>query len=330
MDQDIQRRLLLCNEGRQIEYLRTACQSEDGLAWCRQRFQWDQVLEWMWQERQGDWQLLSLWPLPEELAKFLQLLMPSNYDGERLAGILFPHPGSYHLHQENGWKEPHPIALSGRLAKVVCHRILEMTHFPYHLKARLTPDGCSVAPPSQGARILLRQVPLEASKAEAVGYGAKDTGEMGGGAAGALLLEAGSELQDEARRQLAKLNREIGDTFLTPAYGRLAQAGTRWVVHIVSILKHTPQGAWCPHPEKLEEGVYRALELLSEKRVESFAISALATGEGRVTPDLSARLMLGAMRKFFRLHPDSPMQVTVCLPSDRDLAAFESELARRN
>lgn len=328
MMQELQKRLLLANEARQIDLLREACLSPEGQQWCLQRFAWEDILEWMWQERNGDFNLLERWAIPEGLRPLLECLVPQGYQSDKLAGLLFPRPSNYQLNVQTGWKAPHPFPLEGRLARIVRNRILEIPKLPHNLKARATLDGCVIRVASnQASRISLEQIPLEESGAEVVAYGAKDNGEMGGGAAGCLLVEAGSALEDAARKELDHRSREIGEVFLTPAFGRLLERGTLWVCHIISILKHTPQGSYCPHPERLKDGVYEAMRLAQDQELETMAISALATGEGRVAPEHSARLMLGAARRFFREHPESALRLVVCLPSDRDLSAFERELS---
>lgn len=326
--QELQKRLLMANESKQIALIREACQSPEGRQWCLQRFVWEDILEWMWQEHDGDFALLAMWPIPESLSPLLECLVPQGYDQDKLARLLFPAATNYHLNVETGWVTPRVVPLSGRLSKILRNRILELTRLPHHLKARATLDGCVIKVASrQTSRISLEQIPLEESGAEVVAYGAKDNGEMGGGAAGCLLVEAGPALENAARKELDHRSREIGEAFLTPAFGKLLERGTLWVCHIISIIKHTPQGSYCPHPERLKDGVYEAMCLAQKQGLESMAISALATGEGRVAPEHSARLMLGAARRFFRDHPESPLRLVVCLPSDRDLSAFERELS---
>lgn len=181
------------------------------------------------------------------------------------------------------------------------------------------------APPRElEGRINLCRDRLENARTQAVCYGAKDTGEMGGGAAIAVYQACGPQLLDSLREGLAKTSREVGEVVVTPAF--LHPEATH-VGHIISIKTRTSRGDWCPAPENLGQGVYRALEKLDGK-VKTVALSCLATGEGRAEPDKVATLMLGAARKYFKAHPASELKVLFCLPSFRDYQAFEKALAR--
>jgi len=98
---------------------------------------------------------------------------------------------------------------------------------------------------------------------DAIGYGAKDTGEMGGGAAASVLMAAGPEIIPVVRSKLSTSSRKVGDIVVTESF-KLQSLGIRWVVHIISIIKHTPQGAYCPQPERLCDGVANALLAISK------------------------------------------------------------------
>jgi O-acetyl-ADP-ribose deacetylase (regulator of RNase III) len=169
--------------------------------------------------------------------------------------------------------------------------------------------------------VILTRDPLQILKVDAIGYGAKDTGEMGGGAAAAVLAAAGPEILTELRVKLASSSHRVGDVVLTDSF-RLQAVGIRWVIHIVSIIKHTPQGAYCPQPERLRDGVCAALVAASTAGARSMALSALGTGEGRVAPHDAARYMFEGVRAF-RQSPSAPdLAVTFSLPSFRDYEAF--------
>jgi O-acetyl-ADP-ribose deacetylase (regulator of RNase III) len=176
--------------------------------------------------------------------------------------------------------------------------------------------------------ITLTREPLQTLKVDAIGYGAKDTGEMGGGAAAAVLAAAGPEILTELRSKLAGTSRQVGDIAVTDAF-RLQALGIRWVVHIISIIKDTPAGAYCPQPERLRDGVLAALNAAAELGARSVALSALGTGEGRVDPHDAARHMLGGVQAY-RQSPDAPpLAITLSLPSYRDFQAFCSVLQSR-
>jgi O-acetyl-ADP-ribose deacetylase (regulator of RNase III) len=167
----------------------------------------------------------------------------------------------------------------------------------------------------------LAREPLQMLRVEAIGYGAKDTGEMGGGAAASVLSAAGPEIIAAVRSKLSVSPRNVGDVVVTDAF-KLHSNGIRWVMHIISIIKHTPQGAYCPQPERLCEGVTSALLAASKLGARSIAISALGTGEGRVEPHVAARHMFEGVRTFKAAQPDSNLAVTFSLPSYRDYEAF--------
>ncbi len=162
---------------------------------------------------------------------------------------------------------------------------------------------------------------LQDMKVEAIAYGAKDTGEMGGGAAAAVLGAAGEALLPALKKELATSTRSIGEAVITDAFGLNAR-GIRWIVHVISIIKNTPEGACCPEPNKLPDGITKALQLATKRGARSIAFSMLATGEGRVTPDESARLMLRGVRAFKGL-----IDVTFALPTPRDHTAMERAMA---
>jgi len=173
---------------------------------------------------------------------------------------------------------------------------------------------------------ILTRDPLQNLKVDAVGYGAKDTGEMGGGAAASILLSAGPEILTALRSELSRTSRRTGDVVVTDSFNLKSQ-GIRWVLHIISIIKHTPQGAYCPEPERLRDGVASALNQIAKLGACSVAISALGTGEGRVDPRLAARHMLQGVSVFQQRDPAAVLQITFSLPSFRDYEAFSAELA---
>jgi len=171
--------------------------------------------------------------------------------------------------------------------------------------------------------VILTRDPLQILKVDAIGYGAKDTGEMGGGAAAAVLAAAGPEILTELRLRLAGSPRRVGDVALTDSF-KLHAAGIRWVIHIISIIKHTPEGAYCPQPERLRDGVCAALSAATTAGARSVALAALGTGEGRVTPRDAARYMLAGVSAFRQSSTVSGLAVTLSLPSYRDYEAFSS------
>jgi O-acetyl-ADP-ribose deacetylase (regulator of RNase III) len=173
--------------------------------------------------------------------------------------------------------------------------------------------------------IILSRDPLQTLKVDAIGYGAKDTGEMGGGAAAAVLMAAGPDIVPALQAQLAASSRSVGEAVLTDSF-KLHAAGICWVIHIISIIKHTPQGAYCPQPQRLRDGVCSGLMAASKAGARSVALSALGTGEGRVSPTDAARYMIDGVNVFRQRAPDKPLAVTFSLPSFRDYEAFRMVL----
>ncbi len=172
----------------------------------------------------------------------------------------------------------------------------------------------------------LTRQPLQMIRADALAYGAKDTGEMGGGAAAAILRAAGPELGIALKAQLPTGQPRVGDVLVTEAFG-LGSGGVRWILHVISIIKHTPSGAFCPQPERIRRGVSRALETGASLGASSMAMSALATGEGRVDPRTAACSMLGGVQDFRGNREHSELVVWFSLPTFQDYEAFQSVLA---
>ncbi len=172
------------------------------------------------------------------------------------------------------------------------------------------------------ARIDLSDRPIQECKAEIFGYGAKDSGEMGGGASLAICLAGGPQMTDLATAALAATNKQIGDVAFTSSL-QLEREGTLVVAHIVSIHKHTPQGAWCPEPESISHGVSRTLEFAKNLQLHSAVFSALGTGEGRVSPEDSARYMFSSAYRYRRENPDWPLAITFSLPTVGDFHDFQ-------
>lgn len=328
MDETLQRQLLMADDGQRIDTLRKSLQTPEGREWCQKRFSVFDVLDWMWREAKGDLSLLQSFGFAEELRPLFELLVPDNYSSAALSQYLFPKPGSYRL-DEKGLSGDRVLPLPSALIPLLQRRVREIKPLPSGCRLRQNGSALELIPDlTDTPRLTLSHRVLEESAAEMVAYGAKDVGEFGGGAAVALLVACGAELESACREALAKTSREVGEACITPAFGQLLSKGTRWVCHIISIKKLTSQGSYCPHPERLEAGVLRALELADQHKVHSMAFSALGTGEGRVAPEHCARLMIGGARKYFREHPGSPIRVMFCLPNPRDYECFENELAR--
>ncbi|HLY74052.1 MAG TPA: macro domain-containing protein [Planctomycetota bacterium] len=172
--------------------------------------------------------------------------------------------------------------------------------------------------------VVLERALLEEIPADVIGYGAKDTGEMGGGAAASVLREAGPQLLPALQWELKASTRQVGEVVLTDAFS-LQGRGIRWIAHIISIIKNTPEGAWCPRPERLYDGVLKALKLSAGKGARTVAFSMLGTGEGRVKPSDAAGHMIRAVRDFHRRGGE--LSVTFALPTFRDYEAARALLS---
>jgi len=315
------RRLLDAEEGQRVYWLRLCCADQDGRDWCRQQFTVFEVLGWMWAEGQGDSDLLALWPLSPQHATLILALAPDGYKPGRLAQMLFPRPGSYRLHA-SGISGPVARELPGQLIDLLRQRVRELKPPPGY-RFRETNRYLDLLPEEMGPRLSLSQEVLQESGAEMVVYDANDNGEI----EGSLGLAAGPQLEMAWRGQLAESTRELGQALLTPAFGQLEGRGTRWVGHIITIIQDTPEGAWCPRPERLAEGVGSILSQAERLGVSRVAFTALGTGQGRVLPERCARILVEAVRKHQREHPESEMRVTFCLPVDRHYQAFQQVLA---
>ncbi len=167
---------------------------------------------------------------------------------------------------------------------------------------------------------------LEYTNADIVCYGAKDTGEMGGGAASSILKFAGPQILTELKTELAKSSLQVGEVVVTDSFGMKKQ-NVKWICHIISIIKNTPEGAYCPHPEKIIDGVTKSLAIARLLKAKSIAFSALATGEGRVTSQKCAQFMLQAARSFANTNKKQPIEIIFALPSYPDYIAFQNILS---
>lgn len=139
----------------------------------------------------------------------------------------------------------------------------------------------------------------------------------------AVYQSCGPEVLEAAKEALATTDRQVGDVVYTHAFDHECSL---YVGHLISIKTGTSQGNWCPDPDRLGQGVYKALAELPEG-AQTVAFSCLATGEGRAQPEEIARLMLGAARAYFRDHPESETQVLFSLPDFEDYEAFQKLLA---
>ena len=172
------------------------------------------------------------------------------------------------------------------------------------------------------ARVNLSTLPLEQSKADVIAYAIKDDGNMTGGLPQTLLIECGEELQTALRAGLNECPRQLGDIVWTPAFN---MEKTRFVAHIIGAIAETR----CADPGQLEASVYQTLYLAEQATgVNQVAFANLATGAGRASAEEMARLTIGPIRRYFRDHRDSRLNVVLCLPDWQDYQAYQSALSR--
>ncbi len=173
--------------------------------------------------------------------------------------------------------------------------------------------------------IIITREYLQNCSVDMIGYGAKDTGEMGGGAASSILQHAGNEIIPALKKELAKSTRQVSEVVITKAFS-LNKKNIKWISHIISIIKNTSQGDYCPQPKNLALGVTKTLTFANILGAKSVAFSALATGEGRVNPTTSAKLMLDSAYDFIKEN-NLDIQIIFALPNYPEYQAF---LARKN
>lgn len=165
------------------------------------------------------------------------------------------------------------------------------------------------------------RTPIQEVRCDALAFGAKNTGEIGGGPAEAIFRAAGPELLQAGRDALAKTDRQVGAVAVTRAFN-LEEHGVKWICHVVANIRQDPDETLCPRPERLTDGVYKALDLIRELGGESIAFAAMGTGGGRVPPERVAQYMLAGVDRYQRRYGSRDPKVVFSLPSYRVLEAF--------
>jgi O-acetyl-ADP-ribose deacetylase len=126
------------------------------------------------------------------------------------------------------------------------------------------------------------------SGAEAIVNAANNYLWMGSGVAGAIKRKGGSEIEIEA---IAKGPIEVGEAVATKA-GKLSQ---KFVIH-AAVMGQDLQ----TDESKIKRATENALLRAEELGLHSLAFPALGTGVGGFPANEAARIMIGAVRKFFR------------------------------
>ncbi len=136
--------------------------------------------------------------------------------------------------------------------------------------------------------IVLLQGSLLKVEAQAIVNAANSHGLMGGGVAGIIRRVAGSQVEDEARRQAPI---PVGHAVLTSG-GRTHFEG---IIHAPTM----PEPAMRIPAQNVRLATRAALRLADEKGFVSLAIPGMGTGVGRVVPEEAAKCMIEEIRQFY-------------------------------
>ena len=174
--------------------------------------------------------------------------------------------------------------------------VLEVSSEPLRLK---------LGPPLP---IGLSRLRLEESRAEVLVYGSTSDA--------AILSElAGPAWEAELRESLAEGEGYLGRGVCTRPYG-LAERGVKLVGHIVAF--DSPGG--CSEPGWLGDGL---MHILREAEAQGLTAVAVGCMGGSADPLTVAGSLVGTARQHFLHQLQSRLQVTFCLPDERDYQAFQ-------
>jgi len=139
----------------------------------------------------------------------------------------------------------------------------------------------------------------------------------GGGVDGAIHRAAGPELLEECR----KLNGcPTGSAKITSGYRLKA----RHVIHAVGPVWHGGSG----NETKLLASAYRsALEIASDRKLQSVAFPCISTGIYGFPKELAAAIAIGEIRSYFEKHT-LPRKVIIVTFSENDLEIYRKLLER--
>lgn len=135
--------------------------------------------------------------------------------------------------------------------------------------------------------ITILQGSLLEVEAQAIVNAANSHGLMGGGVAGIIRRAAGSQVEDEARRQAPI---PVGAAVLTSG-GRTRFAG---IIHAPTM----PEPSMRIPPENVGLATRAALQLADDHGFTSLAIPGMGTGVGRVVPEEAAAMMIEEILEF--------------------------------
>ena len=135
--------------------------------------------------------------------------------------------------------------------------------------------------------ITILQGSLLEVEAQAIVNAANSHGLMGGGVAGIIRRAAGSQVEDEARRQAPI---PVGRAVLTSG-GRTRFGG---IIHAPTM----PEPAMRVPAENVRLATRAALKLADEQGFTSLGIPGMGTGVGRVAPEEAATMMIETILEF--------------------------------
>ena len=151
-------------------------------------------------------------------------------------------------------------------------------------------------------------------EAQVIVNAANRHGLMGGGVAGIIRRAAGSQVEDEARRQAPI---PVGQAVLTSG-GRTRFAA---IIHAPTM----PEPSMRIPVENVRLATRAALRLADEQGFVSLAIPGMGTGVGRVAPEEAAQGMVEEIREF---HPQSLRSVTLVDVDPVMVRAWQAVLSR--
>lgn len=138
--------------------------------------------------------------------------------------------------------------------------------------------------------------------------------QHGGGVAGAIALEGGSEIQRESDRWVE----EHGPVpHWKPAFTAAGRLPCRYVIHAVG-----PVWGSGDEDRKLAAAVRGSLELADELDLSSIAFPAISTGIFGFPAALAAQVMLSAILDYFAAQPDSPLYLVMLVLFDEKMGSI--------
>jgi len=137
--------------------------------------------------------------------------------------------------------------------------------------------------------------------------------QHGGGVAGAIALEGGSEIQRESDRWVE----EHGPVpHGKPAFTSAGRLNCQYVIHAVG-----PVWGSGDEDSKLAAAVCGSLERADELGLSSIAFPAISTGIFGFPAALAAKVMLSGILDYFAAQPDSPLYLVMLVLFDEKMGS---------